>query len=503
MRLRLRLLGLALVVALTGSACSSAGTTADGPADQVLTWGRPDPMTTWEGDRCSSSVPTNLMVFDSLLRISADGLGVGPGLAESYSYDEGSHTYTLKLRPEATFSDGQPVTADDVVFSVKTWKAGELSSAYYKTIKLARAVDQHTVEIAMTQADTFLPALLTWCTSNIYPDGFAGQTAKDYFASPIGAGPFKIDATQDLGGATEEVDLGRNPHYWGAGSLKLDGLKIVTVSDANQRVLRFQSGELDLVEGIDDAEIQQIGEDKVDFTTPQIWRGLAINTRKGPLADPQVRKAISLAIDRDAIASALAKGTEVAPGILPTNLPDVVAPTEPNRYDPDAARAILAASPITKTLTYLYNPAEAAPTTIAKVVADQLAKVGITVKLTGVDAATMRTLADSGVDWDISAAGMSGISPSAFDPASLLVAEYYPKTGASSTVLDKQMARGMAANDPKDREAAVLAIQNDGMAQAAVIGITVGPQVYGVQSGVTDINLLPEQIWYPDGVALR
>jgi peptide/nickel transport system substrate-binding protein len=460
-------------------------------------------MSTWEGDRCSSSVPTNLMVFDSLLRISADGLSVGPGLAESYSYDDTRHVYTLKLRPEATFSNGQPVTAEDVVFSVKTWKAGELSNAYYKTIKSARALEDHTVEIAMAQADTFLPALLTWCTSNIYPKNFAGQAAKEYYAEPIGAGPFMITSTEDLGGVNEEVDLIRNPNYWGADSLKLDGLKIVTVSDANQRVLRFQSGELDLVEGIDDAEMQQIGEDKIDLTTPQIWRGIALNTRKDALADPQVRKAISLAIDRDAIVSALAKGTEVAPGILPTNLPDVVPPTEPNRYDPDAARAILAASPVTNPLIYLYNPNEAAPTTIANIVADQLSQVGITVKLTGADAATMRTLADSGVDWDLSAAGMSGISPSAFDPASLLVAEYYPKTGASTKVLDRQMALGMSASEAAGREAAVLAIQNDGMAQAAVIGIAVGPQVYGVQERVHDLVLLPEQLWYPDGVALR
>jgi ABC-type transport system substrate-binding protein len=228
-----------------------------------------------------------------------------------------------------------------------------------------------------------------------------------------------------------------------------------------------------------------------------------LNTRKDALADPQVRKAISLSIDRDAIVSALAKGTEVAPGILPTNLPDVVPPTEPNRYDPDAARAILAASPVTNPLIYLYNPNEAAPTTIANIVADQLSQVGITVKLTGADAATMRTLADSGVDWDLSAAGMSGISPSAFDPASLLVAEYYPKTGASTKVLDRQMALGMSASEAAGREAAVLAIQNDGMAQAAVIGIAVGPQVYGVQERVHDLVLLPEQLWYPDGVALR
>jgi peptide/nickel transport system substrate-binding protein len=502
MRLRFHLLGLALPVFLA-SACISSPPAQDGRVEQVLTWGRSNPMSSWEGDRCSSSVPTNLMVFDSLLRISADGLSVGPGLAESYSYDDTRHVYTLKLRREATFSNEQPVTADDVVFSVKTWKAGELSNAYYKTIKSARALEDHTVEIAMAQADTFLPALLTWCTSNIYPKNFAGQAAKEYYAEPIGAGPFMIASTEDLGGVNEEVDLIRNPHYWGADSLKLDGLKIVTVSDANQRVLRFQSGELDLVEGIDDAEMQQIGEDKIDLTTPQIWRGIALNTRKDALADPQVRKAISLAIDRDAIVSALAKGTEVAPGILPTNLPDVVPPTEPNRYDPDAARAILAASPVTNPLTYLYNPNEAAPTTIANVVADQLSQVGITVKLTGADAATMRTLADSGVDWDLSAAGMSGISPSAFDPASLLVAEYYPKTGASTKVLDKQMALGMSASEAAAREAAVLAIQNDGMAQAAVIGIAVGPQVYGVQERVHDLLLLPEQLWYPDGVALR
>ncbi|GAB3597446.1 ABC transporter substrate-binding protein [Microbacterium tumbae] len=489
------------VAALLLAGCAADASPNQETGADTLVWGRPDPMTTWEGDRCVTSVPTNLMVFDSLLRISADGLSVEPGLAESYEYDDSTYTYTFALRPDAAFSNGDPLTAEDVVFSIDQWKSGELSGVYYEQIDSATAVDDSVIEVQMKQPDTFLPALLTWCTSNVYPVDFAGLTAEEFFASPIGAGPFQIEETEDLGGANERVVLSPNPEYWNADAIEVAGLEIVTIGDGNQRVLRFQSGDLQIVEGLGDAELRQLDSGDLVRTTPQIWNGIALNTRSDMLGQSDVRRAFAQAIDREAIVSALGEGAIPTQGILPTNLPDMVGPDDPAGYDPEAARRTLEAAGIDRPLQYLYNPSDAVATTIANVVQAQLSEIGVKVELIGADAATIRTLGDEGTSWDLVSTSASAISPSAFDPIGLMLADHYPKTASDTTVLAEQLAIGMAASDSEARTSSIKEIQNDAAAQAALIGIADIPQVYAVSSAVQGFAPLPEQLWYPDGVS--
>jgi ABC-type transport system substrate-binding protein len=490
-----------LVLTSAALAGCSAGSESSTDSSAALVWGRADPITTWEGDRCVTSVPTNLMVFDSLLRIGADGVSIEPGLAESYTYDEATTTYNFVIRDDAMFSNGDPVTAADVVFSIDTWKAGELSGVYYDYVDSATAVDDKTVAVVMRQPDTFLPALLTWCTSNIYPSDFAGMDSTAFFADPIGAGPFKVEATADLGGANENITLVPNQNYWGD-DLQLDGLDIMTISDSNQRVLRFQSGEIDVLEGLGEAEMQQLDAAQLVRTSPQVWRGIELNLRSDALDDREVRAAIAAAIDKASIVATLGEGAEIAKGTLPTNLPDFAPPSDPIEYDPEAAQRVLAAAAIGRPLVYLYNPADTVDTNIANVVQSELSNVGVEIVLQGVDAATFRTIGDGSIQWDLAAATASGISPSIFDPASLMLADHYPKTGSDISVLARELARGMASNDPAERTAAVAAIQDDSVAQAALIGIADLPHVYAVSPSVSGFAPLPEQIWYPDGVTL-
>src|SRR4051812_34017451 len=210
------------VVALAAalSACGNSGgggggsTASPRPADLVVA--RATSSQGFEGGKCISDLQTGPWVYDTLLRIKTpEGDGVVGGIAKDYSFDTATKTYTFNLRPDAKFSNGDPVTADDVVFSIDQWRNGPVSGSYYATIASQKAVSDDVVEVTMTQQDSFLPALLTWCTSTIYPKDFAGQPKDEFFKKPIGAGAFSVDSFSDLTGPSESIKLVPNKYFYG------------------------------------------------------------------------------------------------------------------------------------------------------------------------------------------------------------------------------------------------------------------------------------------------
>ena len=488
----------------------TAGSAVEGSAVEAssggeIVWARNSPIDGWEGDACvGPSTQTNPVVYDTLVRMSVpDGQSIVGGLAESFSYDADTFTYTFEMRPGAAFSNGDPVTAEDVKFSVDEWVAGPISGAYYQAVDSATVVDEDTVEVQMKQADTFFPALLTWCTSAIYPKDFAGIPKDEFFQKPIGAGPFAVAEWNDPAGPNEEIVLTRNEHYWGAdeGMPKLDRLIIRTIADPNQRALAFDAGDVQILEDVDTATKRQIDPALLVDAPRQQMYGFVINTERVP--DVKIRQAISKAIDRDLIVEVLDRDAEVAPGVLPINVPDAVPPTEPNEFDLEGAKALIAETSAADgiTLEYAYNAANADETTIAQNLQAQLAEIGVTLELMATDGPTLSTKRSDG-DFDLVPEGTAAISPTIFDPIGLMLAVNYPHARADLTVINEQFLIGTASTDPAERQAAVLAIQDDAMAQAAQIGLVNVASTYAVQSDVEGFVLLPYVQWYTDTVGL-
>lgn len=498
---------LSAVAVLTVAACSSGGSPGPGGSSTgsgSIVVGRDAAVATWEGDQCGGpQIQTNPMVYDTLLRMQEpDGQGIVSGIAESWEYDEAASAYTFVLR-ETGFSNGDPVTAADVAFSFEQWKAGEFSGAYYQTIGEVEAVDDRTVRVAMTQPDTFLPALLTWCTSTVYPEDFAGEDPEEFFRQPIGAGPYAVSEYTDLGGPSETITLTRNEHYWGAaeGLPATETIVLRTIADANLRALAFESGELSILEDVDSATRRQLDEDLVVATDPMRMRGIVVNTSRPLLSDPRLRHAISLAVDREALVAALDDFASPNPGGLVVNVPGAVEPTEPNRFDLDEARALVAAVPGAQgaSFDYLYDPADGTEATIAQVLQDQLAQIGITITLVGSDFGAVRAAKNSG-DFDLAMGSTSAISPDIFDPIGVFVATNYPNAKADLTVVQEQFLIGTSTSDPAERERAVQLIMDDIQEQAAVIGLINSASTYAVAADVEGFTALPYGVWYPESV---
>jgi peptide/nickel transport system substrate-binding protein len=507
-RSRLVVLAFAAAAATALAGCSSSAGATSGSTDSgQLVIASPTASQGWSGDSCVSDLQTNGMVYDSLLRIKTPGgNGLAPGLAKSYSYDAATHVYTFNLRPNATFSNGSPVTAADVVFSMNQWRAGKVSGSYYATIGSETAVSKDVVTVQMKQADTFLPKLLTWCTSTIYPNNFAGETSKAFFAKPIGAGPYKVVSSADLTGPSEVLTLAPNPHFYGWTS-KNHGIKQVvvkTISDASQRAVQFKAGDIDIIEGVDSATEAAIGAKNVVRAKPDQMNAILANLKSGPTADPDVRAAIADAIDRKAIASALDDGSEPATGVLPVNVPGSTPPTHPYVTDVPAAKALMKKSkyPNGVTISYLYDPSDKAADTTAQILVSQLKKIGITLKLVTSDSNTVTSRQGSG-NFQLSTAGASAISPTIFDPISYYQAAAYPYSGADMSVINKVFLDGTATTSLTQQKADAREFQDDALKQNALIGVVNARASWAVQPRVKGFEALQYGFFYADSLTVN
>lgn len=498
--------------ALVLAACSSspstnANATSPRPGNVVLAMALPSQG--FEGDKCITDLQTNPMVYDSLLHIQTpDGNGVVPGLAQSYKYDDKTFSYEFTLRPDAKFNDGKQLTADDVVFSVKQWTTGQVSGIYYSNIKDATAVSPSVVKVQMKAPDNFLPALLTWCTSTIYPKDFGGLSKDAYFQKPIGAGAFAVDSVSDLTGPNEVLNFVPNKYYYGYAGKQapFTTFKVKTISDPSQRVLQFKAGDVDILDQVDSAAEAQVGASVVRRTTPNRINGMLLNLKSGPTADPNLRAAISLALDRSAIVQAQNDGTVAATGGLPVNVPGAVDPTTPyaSSANLDQAKAAMAKSKYASgvTLTYLYVSSDKDSSTMAQVAKDQLSKIGITLTLQSVDNTTLQSRSAAS-DFQIIYFAASAISPTIFDPIGFFQAAAYPWSGADPAVVNEAMAKGTSTTVEAEQQAQAKKVQDDILSQNFFIGAYNNPYAWAVQPWVTGFTPLQYGLFYAADVTSK
>src|SRR3954454_7905445 len=208
-----------------------------GFADEVLTL---DPIKTVYGP----DILIQGIMFSRLLRSSADRKQLFPGLAESYEISPDGKTYTFHLT-EAKFSDGSPITAEDVAFSYTRMRF-QKDSAYaapFQPLVKAEAKDPKTVVMTLDRRFTpFLTLTEIWNTG-IVPKAVVEKMGDDAFAkAPVVSGPFKFVEWR----TGDRVILAKNEHYYRNGLPHLDGIEFMYIPDDNTRVSMLLGGELDV-----------------------------------------------------------------------------------------------------------------------------------------------------------------------------------------------------------------------------------------------------------------
>ncbi|MDC9836050.1 ABC transporter substrate-binding protein [Rhizobium binxianense] len=397
---RWKSIGLAALLAgltLSASYAEAAG---------VLTIGRREDSTTFDPIKTAQNIDNWVFsnVYDVLIRVDKTGTKLEPGLAESWTTSDDGLTYTLKIR-DTKFSDGSPLTAEDAAYSLLRIRddPASLWSDSYKVIDTAVATDARTLTIKLkNQSAPFLSTLALPNASVISKKGMETLGADAYGEKPIASGAFVIDEWR----RGDRVILKKNPNFWQADRVKLDGVEWISVPDDNTRMLNVQAGELDAALFVPFSRVEELKKDpnlNVDIDASTREDHLLINHAHGALGKKEVRQALDLAIDKKAIVDTVTFGQgTVANSYIPKGALYYYADNLQRPYDPAKAKELLAAAGASDlTLNYLVRAGDEVDEQTAVLVQQQLQKAGITANLQKVDPSQ---------EWDMIVAGDYDVS---------------------------------------------------------------------------------------------
>jgi len=487
----------ALIASLAACGGGSGGSGSDHPvAGGTLHVLRANPFEGFDMDKQSlnSSYQISQAVIEPLIRVGEDGKSLEPGLAKSWSYSKGDTELTLHLA-KADFSNGDPVTGEDVKFSIETWQAGPNYGATYAGIKQVELRGDRTVVLHLSAPDTSLVAFLSWATAGVMPKDFAGMSQEEYYQHPIGAGAFTIDKWSSNG----DVVLKKNPDYYQQGRPYVDEVVSSFASDPNSITLQLQSGEADMADEILPVTASTLPKGMA-YTGPEhLTPVLVMNTKDPALADTDVRRGIGYAINYDDISEGALKGYGSPPqGALPTNLQHWAPPTVPYySQDVDRSKELLDGK-APETLDLLY-PNDASSSVMAQIIQDNLADEGIQVELKSADTATVFGAMAAG-DYQLVIFSNNAISPDASDPAWYIVATKTMFSGLDTSKPIKFLTDYAATDDPKRKKADIAGLQDYWTEQAPYLALAHTPALEGVGSFVHDAHITPWGVYYFDTI---
>ena len=266
-----------------------------------------------------------LHTFECLLTVDEEGK-LAPGQAESWETSEDGLTWTFHLRDGLKWSDGSDLTANDFVYSWQRVCDPAVAAPYAETVlsmvegydeaiagditKLnVVAVDDSTLEVHLSSACSYFGSLAAFATlspvqqATIEANGDAWAVDASTY---ISNGSFYI--SEWVPGSY--IMCTKNPYYWNADAVKLDGIKFNLIEDANASYSAYQTGEVLFIKDVPTEEIPSLEGNPEFYVDPIIGTYyLSLNTQREPFTDVKVRKALSLAIDRDYVANTLMQGT--------------------------------------------------------------------------------------------------------------------------------------------------------------------------------------------------
>lgn len=350
------LVAIGLVGALALGACSGSETgSAYAPDDTITVAMGGDPLTLNPYDyRAGVNFYGSSQLYERLLTRDADGELIG-ALAEEWEVSADGLTYTFNLRDDVKFHDGTTMTAADVKFSLERFADPKIMPYAFLLASLdgIDTPDDRTVVVNFsTPAPIFLSGM---GLAHIVPASIGDQPSDYLDAKAIGTGPFTLEA-RSVG---QGFELKRFDDYWGekAGFAAVD---VKVIADSNARVSALRSGQVDFVVPVPSQSVGQLEsgfsvESTIDSNTVGIGFDLKSSGEAGVVANPDVRRAMDLAIDRDAIVKTALNGfAETHGGVAPQNAGNDRVPAV--QYDPDEAKKLVDAAGAAGEPVKLYVP---------------------------------------------------------------------------------------------------------------------------------------------------
>ena len=329
-------------------------------------------------------------LYSRLTRRSLDGKEVLPGLAESWESSTDGVTWTFNLR-EAAFSDGSPITGDDVVFSYLRLR-DQKDSAYggaFQVIEDIEALDERTVRFTLQgPAAPFLGSTEQFNAGIVPKAVVEGLGDAKFSKQPVTSGAWKVAAWAQ----GDRLTLERNENYWREGLPYLDGVELTSVAKDSTRVSKLEAGEVDVADGVPWTKIEEFlqSDYQVPLEPSSIIYIVLLNHEDPVLSQVDVRKAMAMAIDREGITQAVTFGHATAANSLIPNTVDYYDPNvAPPAYDPEGARQLIESAGATGAqVKFMLVAGDDVGGQATQLMQDQLSSVGLDVVIEEVDEGT-------------------------------------------------------------------------------------------------------------------
>ncbi len=377
----------ALGSVMVAAALLTSGHAAQAAPDE-LTIALPGDFPSLDPSKDTSPIALNyrLNVFEALVQIDKDG-SVQPRIAESWSHSDDLKTWTFKIREGVKFHNGYDLTASDVKWTVERILADDKTPVrnFLKLVDSVEAPDDTTVvfHISTPYAIFDRQTKYTYVMSQKYweeagDDGYANE--------PVGTGPYKmVEWVKD-----DKMVLEAFEDYWGGEMVVKKATFRPIPSDAG-RANALLSGEVDIVPSLPPSLMPMLANDPnivVEAENGFRVAYLGMDPSQPPFDHPKLRQAVDFAIDREAIAEKLMRGTGEATGIIiPPNNEGYDPSFETVKFDPEAAKRLVEESNYDGTPIVMDYPNNNYPMANeqAQAIAGYLSDVGINVQLNSLE----------------------------------------------------------------------------------------------------------------------
>lgn len=364
-----------MIIALLVSGCGGGGEVGDEVGDgeevvaeeMVLTYNvgtEPETMDV----HLSTGLPEAtimLQIYEGLARLNNDSMPE-MALAESFEVSEDGLVYTFKLREGLVWSNGDPLTAEDFVFSWKRALSPELAADYAYMLYyikgaeaynagdgsvddvMVEALDDQTLQVTLEAPTPFFLSLVAFKTyyplhrPTVEADSEGWHLSADTI---IGNGPFKM-----VSWAQGQMEFLPNENYWDKDAVVLDRLFFTMIENESTELTMFETGEVDVTHTVPGPEIPRLEETGELHIFPEFGTYYYIfQTEKAPFDDVRVRKALTMAVDREALVTSVTQGGQLpAYAFVPSGIPEHDGSDfranggDYFAYDPEMAKQLLA-----------------------------------------------------------------------------------------------------------------------------------------------------------------
>ena len=400
-------------------------------------------------------------LHDALVR-AYPGTKMGPALAETWHESDDGLTYEFKLRPNLTFHNGDPITAEDVTFSFDRYK-GASATELKERVAQVEIVNDRMVRFRLKEVwPDFMTLYGSTATAAglIVPKNYIEKVGEQGFVEhPIGAGPYRFISSKP----GVEVTFEAFEKHW----RRVPAIKTIvmrSVPDGDTRALMVKTGEADIAVALQGLAAQGL----MDSSGPQVVPSIYASCNwiefpdqydpKSPWHDKRMRLAVAYAIDREGINKVACLGFCPPAGVIVPRIMPFALQVEPFPYDPQKAKQLLAEAGYPNGINAgLFNALPGFPT-VSEAVVNDLNAVGIRVRLVQTERATFYA------DWK--ARKFRGLfltgSGSAGNAASRIETFVYSKGAYASggyPDIDQLYQEQASERDPNKREALLTKIQ--------------------------------------------